>query len=239
MSTELSSRFTSPGQSISSQKTDEARLDRELGYAARAAIRKIGSGVRFRAMTSAEAEQVWVAAVNSALTACGVVDPEARLYLGKALIAESIGTDAYQVAQGVMRSSMETYPAPSGQEINDRMVDALGLENISLVAAGFVDSLPKFGRQWRSRIQRVVRTTYTGFAGFVAFQAMRATRRETKTWVTRHDPKVRTTHAQADGQTVSLEQPFQVGDEQLMYPGDRRGVIGEVVNCRCTMISNS
>jgi hypothetical protein len=59
-----------------------------------------------------------------------------------------------------------------------------------------------------------------------------------KTWLTapgaphpRHE-----TYEGLDGQTVALDDYFQVGDSQLQFPGDPDGDIGEVANCRCTMI---
>ncbi len=38
-----------------------------------------------------------------------------------------------------------------------------------------------------------------------------------------------------DGQTVGLEETFDVGGEQLMYPGDPEGEPAEVCNCRCDL----
>jgi hypothetical protein len=39
-----------------------------------------------------------------------------------------------------------------------------------------------------------------------------------------------------DGQTVGLEEPFDVGGEPLLYPGDPDGSPEETINCRCTVI---
>jgi 2'-5' RNA ligase len=39
-----------------------------------------------------------------------------------------------------------------------------------------------------------------------------------------------------DGQTVGLDEQFDVGGESLDYPGDPDGDPGETINCRCTMI---
>jgi 2'-5' RNA ligase len=38
-----------------------------------------------------------------------------------------------------------------------------------------------------------------------------------------------------DGQTVPLEEFFQVGDSEMQYPGDPNGDPGETINCRCTI----
>jgi histidinol phosphatase-like PHP family hydrolase/2'-5' RNA ligase/predicted ABC-type ATPase len=39
-----------------------------------------------------------------------------------------------------------------------------------------------------------------------------------------------------DGQTVGLDEPFDVGGESLMYPGDPAGSPEEICNCRCTCV---
>jgi hypothetical protein len=60
---------------------------------------------------------------------------------------------------------------------------------------------------------------------------------EYKAWVTRHDPLVRPTHRDADGQTVRLSEAFMVGGELLQYPADSATAsIKEWINCRCVMI---
>ena len=56
-----------------------------------------------------------------------------------------------------------------------------------------------------------------------------------KRWRSRHDDRVRSSHREADGQAVGLDEPFRVGGAELMYPGDPRGPAGEVLNCRCEM----
>lgn len=59
---------------------------------------------------------------------------------------------------------------------------------------------------------------------------------QTKTWLATMDARTRETHAAADGQTVPVNEAFDVGGESLMFPGDPAGSAGEVVNCRCTLI---
>lgn len=56
-----------------------------------------------------------------------------------------------------------------------------------------------------------------------------------KRWLAASDHRTRTSHAFADGQTVDVDKPFQVGASQMMHPGDPAGGAEEVVNCRCSM----
>ena len=59
--------------------------------------------------------------------------------------------------------------------------------------------------------------------------------RVTKEWVSREDSLVRPAHAVAHGQVRGILQPFDVGGEQLMYPGDPKASAKNKVHCRCTV----
>lgn len=58
--------------------------------------------------------------------------------------------------------------------------------------------------------------------------------RMTKEWISREDILVRPAHAAAHGQVVFINEPFRVGGEALMYPGDPIASARNRVNCRCT-----
>lgn len=57
-----------------------------------------------------------------------------------------------------------------------------------------------------------------------------------KVWLSTNDSHTRPDHREADGQTVGMDEAFDVGGSQLMYPGDSSlgADAGEIVNCRCT-----
>lgn len=57
-----------------------------------------------------------------------------------------------------------------------------------------------------------------------------------KVWVASEDDRTRDSHSAADGQTTGLNEPFLVGESELMYPGDPDGPPEEVINCRCTVV---
>ena len=59
---------------------------------------------------------------------------------------------------------------------------------------------------------------------------------KSKTWWTAQDNKVRESHAEVHGVTVPFDEPFEVGDSLLMFPGDTSLGAGadEIANCRCS-----
>lgn len=57
-----------------------------------------------------------------------------------------------------------------------------------------------------------------------------------KRWVATFDSRTRPEHSDADGQTVDVDEPFVVGGEELMEPGDTSAPTEMTINCRCSMI---
>ena len=58
----------------------------------------------------------------------------------------------------------------------------------------------------------------------------------TRTWRATQDKRTRDSHADMDGQTVGLNEPFVSGlGNELMYPGDQSAPAGDRINCRCTV----
>lgn len=58
-----------------------------------------------------------------------------------------------------------------------------------------------------------------------------------KTWITEGDSRVRATHTEVDGERIKIEEPFLVGNSQMMYPKDMSlgATAEEIVNCRCSV----
>ena len=58
-----------------------------------------------------------------------------------------------------------------------------------------------------------------------------------KRWNTIMDGKERESHAEVDGETVPIDEPFYVGGSELMYPRDDSLGAGaeELINCRCSL----
>lgn len=56
-------------------------------------------------------------------------------------------------------------------------------------------------------------------------------------WVAILDSHTRAAHAEADGQSQPLGSSFTVGGEELRYPGDPRGSLDNIINCRCRLFA--
>jgi hypothetical protein len=57
-----------------------------------------------------------------------------------------------------------------------------------------------------------------------------------KEWISSGDiTRTRDTHIFANGQKVGIDEPFVIGGDYLMQPGDPSGSAKEVINCRCSV----
>lgn len=59
-----------------------------------------------------------------------------------------------------------------------------------------------------------------------------------KGWVTEGDELVRQRHVVTNGQNRDVDDPFDVGGEQLMFPGDTsfNASLDNIINCRCAAL---
>lgn len=106
-------------------------------------------------------------------------------------------------------------------------------EGISAIAKRISSNVGIISRQ---RGALIARTETHGAANYGADGAARATGLKLrKEWVAAEDERTRLAHAQADTDIVDMDQPFMVGGEALMYPGDPAGSAGNIINCRCAI----
>ena len=90
-----------------------------------------------------------------------------------------------------------------------------------------------FENTYRNRAFAIARTE-TGIASSIAqHKTYRKNDVRRKQWLSTMDDKTRASHAEANGQIVGIDEPFQVGDAELMHPLDPSGPPEEICNCRC------
>lgn len=128
-------------------------------------------------------------------------------------------------------------------EVYRRIVSELGVavslgESVAQQAARVENLLSVSGvENWPARAKTVAVTevhrayNFGAFVGASRVQSVGGVVR--KRWVSKDDAAVRPAHRAADGQVRLLMQPFRVGGEALMMPGDPAGFPWNVINCRC------
>ena len=96
----------------------------------------------------------------------------------------------------------------------------------------------RFGQYSLMQAIRLIRTEGTNIANYATMQSAQSifpASQLKKEWIASFDDRTRDAHAQADGQIVMQSDPFLVGGEQLLYPGDPAGSSTNVINCRCSV----
>lgn len=124
-------------------------------------------------------------------------------------------------------------------EISDAINDGEDMEQI----AERVDDVLRFSgsHNWPHRAQVIAQTETNRASNSGALAAgLMAQQFEgvplVKEWLTSDDPRVREAHEAVDNVRVPIDQPFQVGQSFLMYPGDPVGAPHDVINCRCSLL---
>ena len=99
--------------------------------------------------------------------------------------------------------------------------------------AGFIrDLIPGMSG---ARAGMIARTEVHSASNYGSTEAARETGlRLQKEWIAAEDERTRQDHVDANGQIVDQNEPFLVGGESLMYPGDPAGSAAQVIQCRCT-----
>ena len=104
-------------------------------------------------------------------------------------------------------------------------------EMIGTYLAKTTEPEPDHAAQTR-RVAVWLATVSTNDSAWQGFQASGGLRMR---WVSRKDERVRNTHRAANGQIRSVLGAFDVGGAELRYPGDPRGPLNEVMECRCVL----
>ena len=110
-----------------------------------------------------------------------------------------------------------------------------GIEELSDRVRGVFNNLSKY------EATRIAQTE-TGMAfNFARHEGMKEAGVEYKGWLSSHGPSVRPAHAAAEAkymnEPIPVDEPFVVGGEELMYPGDDAGSAGNIINCQCVQIA--
>ena len=116
----------------------------------------------------------------------------------------------------------------------DRLIDKSIEEGLGIPqVAGLIG---QFFKTSKERALRIARTEVVSASNLGSFEGAKQTGLElNKFWIATRDKKTRPTHRKADGQTVKMNERFRVGRAALLYPGDKDGPPGEIINCRCAV----
>ena len=169
-------------------------------------------------------------------------------YFSNATMRELTGKKqmSFDVWTGLYLATLEMRAGNKITGINDTVLafirrelarGALEGESIHEISQRLIDSKIGFTR---GRAICVARTEVIGTSNGASFETARFVDNTLKkVWITTIDGRERPWHADADEQTVGINEKFIVNGEQLDYPGDSMGSPENVINCRCAVAYES
>lgn len=134
------------------------------------------------------------------------------------------------VSQGIVDELMKIISERVGQGVNIRVI------------AREIEKLIKRRDFYRWQIERIVRTETTAASNLGAVNAGNSANiLWEKEWIAQTDRRTRRNptsfydHLDMDGVRVDKTAKFNVNGDMLEFPGDTRGQVGNIVNCRCAV----
>lgn len=222
-------------------------------------LAQMGRGKRFEALRDRVAErmtnanEVAAAYINNDTPGIYSLNRNYAAYTIEKQVGASIGFDLWdeQTVRRLIVEQPDLMPYYPPERALNRGIDlAYGKRQITAqVTSGILqgESIKNLADRLQTHIPelnrnsaiRAARTAVTGaqnagrMDGFT--QAAKMGIKVRKRWVATKDGRTRHNHGVADGQIVDHDEPFSVGGEPLMFPGDPSGSAWNIYNCRCSM----
>lgn len=224
-------------------------------------LTQIGRGNRYRAMRDALAErytkanEVAIAYVNDATPGIYSLNRNYAAYtIEQAGANVSFTLWDESTVKRMIKENPDVMPYYPKEKAIKRGIDlAYGKKQISQsVTSGILQgkSVAKIADDLQKRVKTMNRESAIRAARTGITAAENAGRQDTyeaaaemgiemtKEWVATLDDRTRPEHQDADGQEVPYDEPFEVGGEEMMYPGDSSGSGWNIYNCRCSCIAH-
>ncbi len=143
-------------------------------------------------------------------------------------------------------SSVDAYLRGGGSDHISGITDSTKDNVMGAIADGVAAGSPtrdiaasvesQLNTTWPGRAQSIAMTETAAACNQASLETAQATAPQlNKTWTCSFVPRSRETHMDADGQSVPQSEPFQIGDDELMFPCDPDGSVDEIVNCLCSI----
>ena len=223
-------------------------------------LAQMGRGERFKALQSrvaeryTEANETAVRYVNDATPGIYSLNRNYSAYTIEK-VAGNVGFDLWdeRTVRRLIVDNPEVMPYYPPEKALKRGIDlAYGKKQISASVTSSIlqgKSIPRIAKDLQTRMPEMNKASAIRTARTAVTNAQNAGRQDSyvaaekmgikmeREWVSALDARTRPEHAEADGQVVGVDEPFIVGGEKLMFPGDRSGSGWNIYNCRCTQIA--
>lgn len=160
---------------------------------------------------------------------------------GAASVAKMVGMDLSNISGAPqVVAFLKKMPDKFAKEVSKNTLDMLRGELSSGVESGesitqLVDRVAKvFDDSRNYRTERIARTEVSRGQNFGRHSEMKAIGVEKRVWMAIFS-HTRDSHAEADGQTVGIDDTFEIGGYECDYPSDGSLPPEESINCQCSV----
>ena len=129
-------------------------------------------------------------------------------------------------------STLETITEDSARWLRGAHEEGLGIDDI----ADQINSELFDGRLEDYVAERAARTGTVATSNAGSHSAIEDSSAVAEQWLTAVDGRERSDHGEADGQVVAVDNTFAVGGVFLQHPGDPTAPVGQIANCRCSIL---
>lgn len=145
----------------------------------------------------------------------------------------SVATDFLDARANLLANVPDEVHAEIMQSIQDGLEHGETRKELMARIASKWDEIAK------SRSETIANTETAAAFNYARDKAMRESGVTHKKWLHSQSPLIkepRPTHLEADGQTVPIDEPFDIGGVLMMHPGDESAGPEEVINCHCVAL---
>ena len=174
--------------------------------------------------------------VDFALSAGRKINPTFDFTTPDHYAIDWITNKATKLSQDINSNTLESISDEVVQAVHDAVAQGYSESETIADIASRIDDVYQFAVE--TRAERIARTEIIGASNAGAIDGMKKNGATGKEWLATPDAKTRDTHAALNGTVVKMGEPFEAENgAKLMFPGDPGADVGEIVNCRCTVLS--
>jgi len=149
------------------------------------------------------------------------------------LFTEWVKTNGLLKAEGINETTNEKLRARIALSLGEGIDSGETMTQLKQRVLDATDSV--YEDMDANRAKMIARTETMSSVNFGAVETYRSDGVEQKQWLSTIDDRTRDDHVEADGQTVGINEDFEVGGDTMDAPGNG-GDPAENIYCRCTVI---
>jgi SPP1 gp7 family putative phage head morphogenesis protein len=165
--------------------------------------------------------------------------PQATLHVGLPFLSQQTLEISKNFSADLVRNVSEATRAILTSEVRGGILSGRTLDQVMYRIGQNIDSGKFMGI--KQRAETITRTETNRIMASSTWARLKQSQVPglKQQWDATNDARTRPAHHEIDGQIREIGQPFDVGGEELRFPGDPQGSAANTINCRCRVVPYS